>query len=166
MKKIKLSYTFIILMIISLAFMGCEVKKVPTVGSVAHQFNSKSLDGEMVDVGSDNEKLMLLRFWNLGCPICIKEMPEIDMLYRKYSEVLEIVAINSDDSRDMIEEFIKDRNIAYKIVQDSSMDLKRAYGVIAVPISFFVDRDGIIRDVIVGELDINGLERKIVALKK
>jgi len=157
-------FSALLLLTISIFFSGCELKKIPKIGNEAPHVTTKSIDSRDVQITNKNEKITMIRFWQLSCPICVKEMPVVEKLYQKYSDKLDVVAINAGDSRSSIEKFVDKNHFTYKIVEDIDDKYAHIYGVVAVPISYVVDREGIVRDILIGEIDFQNLEKRLVAL--
>lgn len=110
-------------------------------------------------------KVVALRFWADWCPYCRKEMTELQPVYaRLHERGLEILAVNVAQDRDTVRRFIEPLGIRYPVLLDPEGATARAYGVNALPITWLLDRHGIVRGKIVGETTAEVFERQVVKL--
>jgi peroxiredoxin len=119
-------------------------------GSLAHQFNLKSLDGKSYDLKEliDKERVVHVVFWATWCIPCIEEIPHLREAYEKYHDRgLEIlgVVVNINQSLEGVRAFVEDYDVNYPILWDEARDAPIRYGVEAVPKNFLIDKDGVIR---------------------
>lgn len=113
-------------------------------GKQAPEFELKSLEGKTVRLSDYRGKAVLLNFWATWCGPCKVEMPWFVEYQKQYEpQGLEIVGVALDDSgTDSIAKFAKDMGVNYAVLlgKDSVGD---AYGgVIGLPMSFYIDRNG------------------------
>jgi thiol-disulfide isomerase/thioredoxin len=89
-------------------------------------------------------KVVLLNFWATWCVSCRTEMPGMETLYRKYrNEGFEVVAVNMDVlSTAGVEKFVEEVAVTFPIALDPSWSTARTYGVVGLPTSYLIDRDG------------------------
>ena len=118
-------------------------------------FSLKMLDGEKVVSLSDFKgKPVLLKFWATWCPSCVEELPPME----KFSEgrtdqlVVLMAAIDGEKER-KVQRLIKDKKITVPVLLDPKAKTARAYGVNMIPVSFFINREGLIIGIVVGERD-------------
>jgi cytochrome c biogenesis protein CcmG, thiol:disulfide interchange protein DsbE len=125
----------------------------PRAGFLAPDFHVETLDGDVLTLSDLRGRPVVLNFWATWCPPCRAEMPAFERVFRELGgEGVEIVAVNatSQDSRAAAAEFVEDYGLTFPIGLDVSGELQREYLVRALPTTFFVDREGIIREVVIG----------------
>lgn len=85
----------------------------------------------------------MLNFWATNCPPCREEMPAIERQYQQYKDKgIQILAINIAESRLVASRF-KDRyDLTFPILLDEDRSVTQRYGIIPIPTSFFIDKDG------------------------
>ena len=113
-------------------------------------FQLARLDGSMVDSADLDGKIAVVHFWGTWCGPCIVEMPEyqkFDARYRDDPEVT-VVSISNDTSRDLVEEYLERNDFDFQVLMDDGY-VQRA-GVGAWPTTWFVDRNGYIQFVKIG----------------
>jgi len=122
------------------------------VGDRAPDFKLKGLDGKAHDLSDYRGKPAWINFWASWCPPCREEMPRIEGLYRQHeSEGLVVLGVATSDSDAAIRGFVGEVGVTYPILLDPDGQVAGTYGAVALPVSFWLDRDGIIRDWIIGE---------------
>ena len=96
---------------------------------------------------------MLLRFWADWCPYCRYEMPIIDKYYRKLNkEGFLVLAVNVKQSPEVALAFTAQLDITFPVPLDPDGKMAKRYGVYAIPTNFLIDRQGIIREILIGEV--------------
>ncbi|MCZ0934766.1 MAG: redoxin domain-containing protein [Gemmatimonadetes bacterium] len=113
-------------------------------------FRLARLDGSMVDSADLDGKIAVVHFWGTWCGPCIVEMPEyqkFDLRYRNDPEV-SVVSISNDTSRDLVEDYLERNDFDFQVLMDDGY-VQRA-GIGAWPTTWFVDRDGYIQFVKIG----------------
>jgi cytochrome c biogenesis protein CcmG, thiol:disulfide interchange protein DsbE len=153
-----------------LAGCGGDALKPPANGQPTPAFQATSLSGGNVKVPGDFSgkgagKVVAIRFWADWCPYCRKEMAELQPVYaRLHGRGLEILAVNVAQDRDTAQRFIEPLGIRYPVLLDPEGVTARAYGVQALPITFLLDRHGVVRGKIVGEATPEVFERRVEEL--
>ncbi len=109
----------------------------------APDFELENLKGETVTLSSFRGNLVFLNFWATWCPPCREEMPSMQTLYEKLEdEDFEIVAVDLQESRRTVADFIEERGFTFPVVIDSSGRTGSEYGARSIPTSYLIDRDG------------------------
>ena len=118
------------------------------------RFTAQTLDGRTVSSEDWEGKVVLINFWATWCPPCKAEIPDLIALQEKYSDHLQVLGISEDEgSPDAVRTFIKEHNINYPVVMSTPKIREALPGVIALPTSFVIDRNGRIVQKHVGMLD-------------
>jgi cytochrome c biogenesis protein CcmG/thiol:disulfide interchange protein DsbE len=128
----------------------------PAEGHQAPDFALKTLDGKTMRLSElRSKKVVLINFWATWCPPCRLEMPTMQKIYSEYKgRGFEIVAINIEpDAQEEIREFMKELRLTFPVLLDHDMKVTRKYRLIGLPVSFLIDRQGIIRTKDVGYHD-------------
>ncbi len=123
----------------------------PEVGSVAPDFQLQSLDGRTFSLSGVRGKPVLLNFWATWCGPCRQEMPYLQEVYEAYSDKgLVMAVVDIGESKADVETFLRAAGLSLPILLDSQTSVARQYRVAAIPTSFFIDRDGVIKDKKIG----------------
>ena len=143
--------------LIPLLVLACkervEKTSLPKSGAAAIDFSIRDLRGETWSLDKVRGKVVLLRFWADWCPSCRYEMPVIEKYYRKLNkEGFIVLAVNIKQSPQVAEAFTAQLDLTFPVPLDPEGELARRYGVYAIPTNFLIDRQGIIREILVGEV--------------
>lgn len=118
----------------------------------APQFALETLDGHRVSLADFDGQVVLINFWATWCTPCRLEMPGFQKLYRdKAEQGFVILGIATDrGDRAGVEAFLAERGIEYPVALQTR-EVNLAFGgVSAIPTSFLIDRNGVIRHRIFG----------------
>jgi peroxiredoxin len=135
-------------------FYGCSDQKVILrIGQTAPAFALSDIHGKAWRFPEDLKgKVVVVRFWADWCKSCAEEMPLIEKVYNKYKDQgLVILAVNIGQERDAVAKFVNRIKITYPVLIDPGTVVTKRYGVTGLPITFISDRNGIIRQKILGE---------------
>jgi peroxiredoxin len=125
----------------------------PREGFLAPDFNLNTLSGGTAALADQRGNVVIVNLWASWCPPCRAEMPALQEVYDAlHDQGLEIFAINTtyQDSENAAATFVQEHNLSFPILLDRSGDVARKYLLRAMPSTFFVDREGVIRKVIIG----------------
>jgi len=125
----------------------------PREGFLAPDFTLELLGGGQVTLSELRGKGVVINLWASWCPPCRAEMPAIQRVYEKTrGRGLEVLAVNTtfQDSERAAADFIQELGLTFPVPLDRSGTVSRQYQLRALPSTFFVDREGIIRKVIIG----------------
>ncbi|MCJ7457759.1 MAG: TlpA family protein disulfide reductase [candidate division Zixibacteria bacterium] len=135
-----------------------EVKKTRegiSEGEIAPDFTLKDLKGMELNLKEFRGKVVLLNFWATWCSPCRIEIPSMVELYKRYKDKgLEIIGVNLDKlGRSGVEQFSKEYNISFPVLLDPAGKVGTNYGIVALPTTFILDREGKILERVTGGLD-------------
>lgn len=109
-------------------------------GILAEDFTTTDLNGEKVSLSNLKGKIVVLNFWFTTCEPCIKEIPELNKLVKKYKKQgVQFIAITFNKDTDLKKFFSKNK-FDFTIVSD--MDIIKKYKVDSYPTSMIIDRNG------------------------
>jgi cytochrome c biogenesis protein CcmG/thiol:disulfide interchange protein DsbE len=131
------------------------------VGEPAPPIVGTTLDGAAFDLAALRGRPVIVNFWGPSCVPCRDEFPLLsDKLTAHATDGLEIVGVLTDDPPEPAREFVAEFGAGWPTVIDPDRALKAAYRVAARPQTYFVDGDGIIRSIQIGELTDADFERQ------
>lgn len=125
----------------------------PQAGFAAPDFTLKTTTGETYTLSELKGNAILVNHWATWCPPCRAEMPAIQKLYDEYKDQgLIILAVNStvQDNPLDIPPFLEEYHLTFPVLLDETGEVARAYQVRSLPSSYFINRLGIITEVIIG----------------
>ena len=136
--------------------------EAPRVGHRAPDFVLPTLDGREVRLSDYRGHVVFLNFWATWCGPCKVEMPAMERLYRDYRrQGFAILAVSTDEEGGAVTRPFRDSlGLSFTIAHDPEMVVGRIYGVRTLPITFLVNRDGVITHQIFGARNWQELEAR------
>ena len=96
----------------------------------------KLLGGDVYYLPQD--KPILIHFWATWCPTCKLEASNIEFLSHKFEVVT--IAVNSGSDEEL-QEFLKERDYSYRVVNDKNGQFASAFKIAAYPTTFIYDKN-------------------------
>ena len=125
----------------------------PRQGFMAPDFTLDLLGGGQVKLSDLRGKPVVVNLWASWCPPCRAEMPAIEKVYRDYKDLgLVVLGVNTtnQDSEADAAAFVREYGLTFPIPLDRDGSVSVRYALRGLPTTFFIDRKGIIRSVVVG----------------
>ena len=130
-------------------------------GAPAPAIVGTALSGDAFDLASLRGRPVLVNFWGPSCVPCRNEFPLFKLkLGAHATDDLVIVGVLMYDAPAPARDFIAEYGATWPTVDDPSGAIRAAYRVAARPQTYFIDRDGILRSIQVGELTDDEFERQ------
>jgi peroxiredoxin len=140
-----LSITFLAILVL---IASCDQETGATDGNTenpaAKSFTLESLGGNE-EIGLENfkGKPIVINFWATWCGPCKQEIPFFEKTWKEYKDKgVVFIGIDVMDDKENAEEFIETLGISYTNLYDPSGKTSNAYGVVALPATFFIDKNG------------------------
>ena len=136
----------------------------PKAGDTAPAFTLPETDGKPLTLGSLHGKPVYLNFFATWCGPCNEEAPTIAKLQRAYAaKGLVVVGIDEQENAAKAKEFSKKYSLPYPVVVDGGT-VYDAYGVLALPVHVFVDRNGRVKLYRLGEMSNAEIEAAVKSI--
>jgi cytochrome c biogenesis protein CcmG, thiol:disulfide interchange protein DsbE len=120
-----------------------------------------TLDGTAFDLAMLRGRPVIVNFWGPSCVPCRDEFPQfLAKLTEHRADDLAIVGVLTDDPEQPARAFIADYGATWPTVVDPDKSIKAAYRVAARPQTYFVDAEGILRSIQVGQANEADFERQ------
>ena len=124
----------------------------PVIGYPAPDFALTTLNGEEFKLSAQRGMPVVLNFWATWCPPCRAELPELRAASERYAGQVAIVGVNQAETAATVAKSAPALGLTFPIPLDQSGSVSRVYGVRSLPTTFFIDRDGVIRQIQNGPL--------------
>ncbi len=126
-------------------------RHAPQRGFFPPPFTLATLDGETVTPADLQGQAVVVNFWATWCAPCRAEMPALERVWEQYrSSGLTILAVNLQESPGRVSQFVEQHQLSFPILLDTDGRVFQEYHVQLYPTTFFIGRDGVIRDVVYG----------------
>lgn len=129
---------------------------LPTPGNPAPEYAARMLDGDTLTLNQLRGSVVLLNVWATWCGPCVREMPGLEALHRKYREQGLVVLGASIDRRSAerdVRRFLESNDIGFTILLDPDQNVTQRFRTLGVPETFLIGRDGVIAHRWIGEFE-------------
>ncbi len=131
----------------------------------APDFALTDLSGQSLSLARFRGKVVLLNFWATWCAPCQVEMPVFAAWQRQYGpQGFEIIGISMDDDAGPARRVAARLKLNYPVAMGDERLGARYGGVLGLPLTFLIDRNGTVRAQFQGETDLKRIERQVAAL--
>ncbi|GAB4475673.1 MAG: hypothetical protein Kow0088_12750 [Anaerolineales bacterium] len=133
----------------------------------APELTLSDLEGKSVSLADYRGQVILVNNWATWCPPCRAEMPELEAYYQAHREQgFVILAIEAGDPPQEVADFVRQYGLSFPVLLDPENRAIAAFGNPALPNTYVIDRQGIIRLAWTGAVDRNVLETYLTPLLK
>lgn len=134
---------------------------VARVGLAAPQWSEPTSTGTTLSFQSLRGKPTYLNFFATWCPPCNEEAPDINALQKQYAQRgLQTVGVDELEDAKKAAQFVRKYGLIYPAVVDDGT-LQTQYSVNGLPVHVFIDRRGVIRKIVTGEMSKNAIAAAI-----
>ena len=131
-------------------------------GQLAPDFTLATLDGPDRSLSDFRGQVVLVNFWASWCGPCRIEFPALKSVYEKYKDRgFTVVAVNLGEQPETAAEFARQFELPFTIMLDTNAGVARIYGAYSIPTSYFLDRQGVIREMRAGAMPESYMEQNV-----
>ena len=156
-------FVYVLILVIGLAWIYISADEdgasfagtiaAPQEGFLAPDFELTTATGETIRLSDLRGQAVLVNLWATWCPPCRAEMKSIEKVYNEYKdEGFVVLAVNMtyQDTPGKILPFIEEQGLTFPILLDETGEMADDYQLRSLPSSYFIGRDGIINEVVIG----------------
>ncbi len=132
---------------------------------MAPAFAVTTTDGQRLSLDDLKGKVVLLDFWATWCEPCREALPHMRDLAKKFQgQPLLLLSVSLDDDEQKWKDFVAKNEMSWPQYRDGGFTgpIARLFDVKAIPHTFTIDADGILRDEHVGDAAIEGKIKKLI----
>ena len=118
----------------------------------APDFTLSDLDGSSVSLSDYAGMPLLVNFWATWCPPCRSELPLIQQYQDQYAGDFVVLAVDGAETAEDVRSFAEAQGYTMMFLLDTDYAVAELYQVRGFPTSVFIDADGAIQKVHIGEL--------------
>ena len=125
----------------------------PQTGFLAPDFTLETMSGRTYALSALRGNVVVVNLWASWCLPCRAEMPSIQHVHDEYKDRgLVVLAVNStsQDNVAAVDAFVAEFGLTFPVVMDYEGKVAKLYRLTALPTTYFIGRDGVIRKVTVG----------------
>ncbi|NOZ70922.1 MAG: TlpA family protein disulfide reductase, partial [Chloroflexi bacterium] len=120
------------------------------------------LTGTDLQLSDLRGQAIVLNFWASWCGPCRAEMPELEQAFQEYRDNgLVVLGVNQGESATVVRDFLQQLDLTFPVVLDQRLQVSQLYHINSLPTTFFIDRNGMIRDQVVGQMNAALLKERL-----
>jgi peroxiredoxin len=134
---------------------GINQRLLPKVGEVAPDFETEDVFGNPVRLSQFRGQPVWLMFWGSWCPPCRAEFPDIQAAYAQLEpRGLRMLGVSLRESPIDAAAYAAENHATFLVLSDpDERDTGAAYPIFNFPTHIFIDRDGVIRSIVLEDLN-------------
>ena len=125
----------------------------PAINHPAPDFTLTTLTGETFSLSAARGRPVVLNFWATWCGPCQRELPALQAAAERYGDRVLIIGVDQGEEAATVQRYVDDLGLTFPSPMDSEFTVSALYNVRGLPTTFFIDPDGVIRQVWLGEMN-------------
>jgi thiol-disulfide isomerase/thioredoxin len=147
----------VILIFAFVAFAQTDKKDAP-------KFDVTSIDGTNFKLEDLKGKVVVINFWGIWCPPCLREIPDLNQFATQYKNNTNVVFIAfTEDNETKLAKFLKSKPFKYNIIPNSGETIKLFSNNMTFPTHYLINQDGKIEIIAPG---VSGLRKVKIKLRE
>lgn len=136
-------------------------------GQTAPALTGTALDGSAVDLASLRGKPVIVNFWASWCVPCREEFPlfQEKLAALGPSDGLQIIGVLYKDEPELAKQFLTEFGAAWPTIDDPDDALAKAYRVAAPPQTYFIDKNGVLQGIQIGQVQAKDFDTQYAKIK-
>ena len=131
-----------------------KYEEIAAVGKPAPVFELKDANGNLWKLSDLRGKVVFLNFWATWCTTCKAEAPSKEALFQKMQgRQFQMLGILFRDDPGNLPAYYRMHNLSFPALISPNNEAAKLYGITGVPETFIIDKNGIVREKIVGPLE-------------
>ena len=147
---------------------GTVTNYVPDAASqeakAAPDFTVYDESGGTVKLSDFSGKPVILNFWASWCGPCASEMPAFQTAFETWGEDIHFLMVNTTGWRETVDsakEFLAGQSYTFPVYFDTEGEAAAAYGINAIPATYFIDSQGNLVNSFLGAMSEETLQQEI-----
>lgn len=166
----RIVFTCAVLLLAGALYWGLRPRRNSVAGPLparAADVTLTDLSGSRFKTSDFKGKVLLVNFWAAWCAPCREEVPQFEALQTRYgSQGLQIIGISIEDVESELRDFCRKNNVNYPVVPGDAKIADAFGGVLGLPTTLLIGRDGRIYKKYAGATDFATLESDFLPFLK
>ena len=144
-----------------------QVEVKPEVGFQAPDFTLQMLDGQTVRLSDLKGRPVFITYWSTWCVPCKAELPILQRIHQELGQSeIQMLTINAieQDKLEAVQGFVGELGLSMPVLLDHQNQFQSAYNQLFFPTSYFIDSNGVIRFIKLGDASETDLRTNIEKL--
>jgi peroxiredoxin len=134
----------------------------PVVGGTPPQFNATTVTGEAFSLAALQGRPVWLTFGASWCADCRAEAPDVEAAYERYAPAgLALVSVWISEADQDVRDYASRAGLTFTMISDASTSLASRYQILGLPTHYFITPDGVIREIRLGGLPPDAMDRLV-----
>ena len=146
-----------------------SIPEGPGIGYRAPEFTLQTLSGQTVQWSDLLGKPTLISYWATWCGPCMNELSILSKIHAEYQgQDFQVITINAieQDSVDKVQSTVNQMGMTFPVLLDHGDQFAKMYQTLFLPTTFYVDANGVIRSITLGdssEAEFRGKIKQLIA---
>lgn len=127
-----------------------QVPEGTQVGQRAPRLVLPRLGGGEIDTGAAGGTPRWINFMATWCPECRDELPMMAVMQHRLGDEMDIIVVDIGEDEETVTTFMVSLGVEFDVALDLDSAVQNEWGVFVLPVHFFIDGEGVIRDLIYG----------------
>ncbi len=151
----------IIVMASLLGITGCNNEQRIRIGDTPPEISGNDIYGRHISLSKLKGKVVILCFWTTSC--CGDILNRLQPFQSESNDKgLTVLAVNVGNSKETVESYAKDYALTFTLLTDEKSKIFNQYQVVGFPTLFILDKNGIVREKIMGDIQTDNLLKLVV----
>jgi peroxiredoxin len=137
----------------------------PGVGRMAPDFTLQALNGSTFRLSEQRGKPVVLNFWATWCGPCQNELPAIQKAAAHFGDDVVFAGVDQGEKPEVVQSFVDKLGLTFTIPMDADGAVGYDYNVQGLPTTFFIDRNGVVKSLWMGEMNSVTLAENIAGIQ-
>jgi thiol-disulfide isomerase/thioredoxin len=120
------------------------------IGQVAPEIRVTLTDGSLMATADFGGQPMWVTFMATWCPQCVDELPMMERFEAQLTDKMTLLVIDVGEDRRTVRTFMDDLDVDLTVGLDEDGAIQAQWGANALPIHFWLDGDGVVRQIVYG----------------
>jgi thiol-disulfide isomerase/thioredoxin len=125
----------------------------PAIDHPAPDFTLATLDGATFGLHAAQGKPVVLNFWATWCGPCQRELPTLQAAAERYGDRVLIIGVDQGEDPQTVQAYVDQLGLTFPMPLDAEFEVSGLYNVRGLPTTYFIDAQGVIRQMWLGEMN-------------